>query len=801
MRPVLLELEGFSGFRDRTEVDFTETDLVAFVGPTGSGKSSIIDGITFALFGSVPRYDDEKLVQPVIHQLATEARIRLDFEVDGARYRAVRVVRRTKGSATTRAGATTKEARLERADGGDDILAGAAREMRPAVEQLLGLTFEQFTKTVVLPQGEFAAFLHDAPSKRQALLRKLLDMEVYSRMAKVANARAAKMRTQVETLADQLERSADLSREGLEELRARAAEVRTAQAAAAEIVERHAEITRSLDAHEVRLRELTDVLGALGKIVMPDGIVELDEELAGARKELEGSQGAAGAARERLDEAVTASGEGPDAAVCRQLRDQREALVRLEAELPPLAEAEQATGAAAATARTELDAARRSEKAAAEALARAERLAGAGALVAALEVGAECPVCRQEVTRLPDHDPDEELQVARVEHSSRTAASVAAQESIDAARDQHVRAGAALESARTKLAEVTVGLEAAPSVEELRSQIEAAEQLAAARSAAETAARAALDRLDAARRRVDALVEREKEAHRHLGAARDTVAVQRPPAPGAKSLRADWEVLVQWAVAAAAACRAEQAATEESVAGCAAEAEQLRARAGKLCEPFGLDPTLARLGETFAAAATKFEAAVDAYEEKLSERQETQARLERLEESAAVAGELGQLLSATRFERWLLQEALAELGERASLRLHELSGGQYSLEADDDSFVVRDHRNADERRDVRTLSGGETFLASLSLALALGDGIRDLASASTPQLDSVFLDEGFGTLDPETLDVVAAAIEELGASGRMVGIVTHIRDLADRMPTRFEVHKDDRGSRVERVEL
>ncbi|CAN0312269.1 unnamed protein product, partial [Phaeothamnion confervicola] len=114
--------------------------------------------------------------------------------------------------------------------------------------------------------------------------------------------------------------------------------------------------------------------------------------------------------------------------------------------------------------------------------------------------------------------------------------------------------------------------------------------------------------------------------------------------------------------------------------------------------------------------------------------------------------------------------------------------------------AVRDHNNADDIRGARTLSGGETFLVSLSLALALASSTAELAPEGAPQLESIFLDEGFGTLDSNTLDTVASAIEELGASGRMVGIVTHIRELADRMPVRLEVTKSGGSSRVERVE-
>jgi exonuclease SbcC len=75
-----------------------------------------------------------------------------------------------------------------------------------------------------------------------------------------------------------------------------------------------------------------------------------------------------------------------------------------------------------------------------------------------------------------------------------------------------------------------------------------------------------------------------------------------------------------------------------------------------------------------------------------------------------------------------------------------------------------------------------------------------MSATGAPRLESMFLDEGFGSLDPETLDVVAAAIEELGSTGRMVGVVTHIRDLADRLPVRFEVTKLPGTSIVERVD-
>ena len=196
MRPRRLELEGFGAFRDPCTIDFSDIELVALVGATGSGKSTIIDAITFALYGSVARYDDKGAVAPVINQTSTRARVRLDFEVGAQQLTAVRLVQRTPR------GATTKEARLER---GDEVIAADARSMSTEVTRLLGLDVDQFNRTVVLPQGRFADFLHDQPRDRQKTLRQLLGLEMYQRIGSAARQRAATVHSQVDALRPDLE--------------------------------------------------------------------------------------------------------------------------------------------------------------------------------------------------------------------------------------------------------------------------------------------------------------------------------------------------------------------------------------------------------------------------------------------------------------------------------------------------------------------------------------------------------------------------------------------------------------------
>src|SRR4030095_1107431 len=102
-------------------------------------------------------------------------------------------------------------------------------------------------------------------------------------------------------------------------------------------------------------------------------------------------------------------------------------------------------------------------------------------------------------------------------------------------------------------------------------------------------------------------------------------------------------------------------------------------------------------------------------------------RGEQLDAERAVADQLGHLLRADGFEAWLMEAALGELIDAAGERRRELSSGQFSRELIGRDVMVRDHANADELRGARTLSGGETFLASLSLALALSDATSELA--------------------------------------------------------------------------
>lgn len=159
---------------------------------------------------------------------------------------------------------------------------------------------------------------------------------------------------------------------------------------------------------------------------------------------------------------------------------------------------------------------------------------------------------------------------------------------------------------------------------------------------------------------------------------------------------------------------------------------------------------------------------------------------------------LQAVLRGNVFVDFLAEEQLAAIAQDASSRLSQLTAGHYSLEIGDNcSFEIIDHFNGSIGRPVNTLSGGETFLASLALALALSTHIQ---LQGTYPLEFFFLDEGFGTLDPELLETVITALEMLQQDRMTIGVISHVPELRQRLARRLYVEPAEplgRGSRVQ----
>ncbi|MGH7340107.1 MAG: SbcC/MukB-like Walker B domain-containing protein, partial [Candidatus Rokuibacteriota bacterium] len=187
-------------------------------------------------------------------------------------------------------------------------------------------------------------------------------------------------------------------------------------------------------------------------------------------------------------------------------------------------------------------------------------------------------------------------------------------------------------------------------------------------------------------------------------------------------------------------------------------------------------------------------------QERVAKAVESRSRLAAARTRGEVARELGLLLGANNFQTYLLEGAMKVLTEDGSVHLERVSDGRYRLHYDGLDFQVVDCWNADAVRSVKTLSGGETFLTSLALALALAERLADLGAGAYGHeaLESLFIDEGFGALDTEeTLDQVIQALEALQTNHRVLGVVTHLTQLAERMPAHIRVKKAPEGSWIE----
>lgn len=784
MRPLKIRLEGFSAYRKPVELDLSGIEFFSLSGATGSGKSSLVDAMVFALYGRVPRLG-ARAVAPAITAGADVARVAFDFEVGGTAYTAVRRAQRNKSG-----GASVKEARLQE---GEKVIADGASEVTRAVEELLRLRFEDFTRTVVLPQGEFARFLTADKAERQALLRNLLGLEVYANVRSLAKTRESVARDRVEVARAQV-KALDVPDD--EDVAAARGRLSVLEQLADVVVEREQELS-GLEAKRVtaerQVETLEDALERLASIEPPPRLDELD--------------GLARTAKEAVDQAdqhlekVKATTAHLDTQISELLapdaiRNIREAWGRLgetERSLDSFDEREarasvEGAEASLAEARVLLDNAD-SE------LASARVAHSAHALSATLVVGEPCPVCDQDVSAIPDDSALGELaDLEAAKQAAATAtetAAVAAESSrLALATLETTRAG--VESRRKELIEE---LASSPSIDDLV-VIEASH----GRLAAELeTARADMTRSESdrksAQRELEDLSEAVRTVARDFMAARQQVADLDPPLPASDDAIVQWKELEVWTATKLSDMEKGKAAAKEAASTASVEfAEALDALQVELesaavpqAQPYAVE---------VAREAQVAKTAVMSAEKAAGEQKRLEALISSSSDEAAVAGALANHLKADGFERWLMSAAIADLVAGANDRLNELSSGGYSLQSDESgAFSIVDHHNADEIRSVATLSGGETFLVSLALALSLAE---TLAARGGADLDAIIIDEGFGTLDNESLDTVASVLEDL-SGGLMVGVITHVKELASRAPVRYEVTREPTGSKVELV--
>ncbi len=183
----------------------------------------------------------------------------------------------------------------------------------------------------------------------------------------------------------------------------------------------------------------------------------------------------------------------------------------------------------------------------------------------------------------------------------------------------------------------------------------------------------------------------------------------------------------------------------------------------------------------------------------LDEVKQLNIKITELEQKKDMLTDIFDLTKAKRFVEFVSRSHLQYIAKIATEKLKEITRERYGLEIDDNNnFMIIDNYNGGVKRECNSLSGGETFLTSLSLALALSSKIQLKGNTS---IEFFFLDEGFGTLDTSLLDIVMSSLERLYKEELSVGIISHVEELKNRVPVKLIVIPPVAGVRGTEVNI
>ncbi|MDZ4994151.1 AAA family ATPase [Clostridium perfringens] len=190
---------------------------------------------------------------------------------------------------------------------------------------------------------------------------------------------------------------------------------------------------------------------------------------------------------------------------------------------------------------------------------------------------------------------------------------------------------------------------------------------------------------------------------------------------------------------------------------------------------------------------------MESIKKKLEEQRDILEIKAKQEHKLALLSDLEKLFKGKKFVEFIAANQLKYISIEASKKLKDITNGVYGLEVDENGkFIIRDYKNGGAERDASTLSGGETFLASLALALSLSSQIQ---LKGTAPLELFFLDEGFGTLDDNLLDVVMTSLERLHNERLSVGIISHVESIKNRVPIKLILTPAEAGIGGSKVKI
>lgn len=855
MKPIRLEMRGINSFKETQIVDFSKLaarGIFGIFGPTGSGKSTILDAMTLALYSETARKSNG-----YINSDSEDLYVSFEFEVQTGSGRAVYVVERGK-SRQKNGGIKGTIDRLYRKDGPGEIYE-RHREVNKAVEEILGLTMDDFTRSVVLPQGKFSDFLMLKGSDRKRMLERILKLQEFGEL--LTN-RVKYRRTENARLLygakESLEAYGNLEMDRLDEfkknLKDRAGDLENLTSREKEIEEelnrvkefwqnkdRLSDAEEKLWQFEQKAGEMEALLDAWKTAEKVRELMPYFREKKAAQREIEEIEGElkklkADRARletlekeneTRLEEILHKKQKEFEPLIRKSLLMERlieedlkwmDALLKenrlreknLEKALREMESSEDDSQIKAA--RMEMrsrEIAEKKEKL--DILAREHLIVVVGKN---LQIGDACPVCGNEVGELAFLKEESVHEAKKVmekcEKELEIARDILEREAMafKSERENRIRLAADIENTKArleadlerekilekKIREVFGRNDPREALEKVKNALkDLAETEEAALGGKESLAREIHDvngMLSDLSQGIEKQKERLRMASRTLGEGLEKTGIRSEEEmtgcdwndEALESMKSRYETWRRQKERLHLLTEEIQAALKESsVKGSRESFEELKsAFEGLRIERQRMHETVIRLKER-----------TEQMEKNLQTVRELEKKKKRMEKRDDLMGEIMKLLKGNAFVGFLAMRHLRYIVLEASKRLMDITGGRYLLEIDSQGdFVVCDHYSGGVRRGCDTLSGGETFIVSLALALALSAKIQMNRFNS---LEFFFLDEGFGTLDPEVLDVVMDSLERVREKDLSVGLISHVEALKDRVPVKLLVEPAEPG--------
>lgn len=868
MKPLKLTMRAFGPYAGETVIDFEKLQgrhLFLICGPTGAGKTTILDAMCYALYGKTSGDRTGEKMRSDYADSSERTEVIFDFMLGDKTYRATRspaqMVDKKRGSGQTLA---AMQASLSELEDGKEI-----NTLRTGIEEaagkLIGLNADQFCQVILLPQGDFRKLLVAKADEREAILKQLFKTQRFSEFKdRLKDRLDAKVREKMEkqTREDQILSSSGATDE--KQLSQMVEEAGKELKEAQDIVK-----SREKESNEFRevYQKETALMGhftELEKALKQDAALKNEE---GRMKEMEASLSLIRSARELAPYFVQLDGitrEGKQEAVKLKtaradmetysklnetlekriqeldaMKEKREEERKTALKMQDLVPKAKLYGAAVQALKNAQNALSRAEEetkrlqAAAEAArkARDEQKEKADAvrksyidgqaflLAEGLEDGVPCPVCGAIHHPAPARGGDNVAKAEDVERAQKEyeRASAAYDRANDAKEKHSTGAYAKAVSDHAKADAQMKTLEEIPEAyrdpkyleaesTRLLTDIRKWEQDKETAAAQLRKAGADLSASQAACRnaeeRGEELVKKYRETESVLKEASDKAGFQSLDECKEWYKKKDTEESVRKTLEQ---YRADRKSTEERI-----KAEEQETAGKERPDMLALNEKSKALQDQLKKASERAAALkerTETLQKAVSDARAIEKELEDLRKEEGLIRGLYDLTSGKKtritLERYVLGTLLDDVANAANLRLLSMSRRRYSLHRMTDesglgkgglSLEVSDSFTG-RSRPANTLSGGETFLASLSLALGLADVVQSRQGGV--RLDTMFIDEGFGTLDPDSLNSAMNTLIDLQNTGRMVGIISHVPELEERIDARLRVTPAEKGSKAE----